>query len=97
MDFNLGTTGFQPPPMEKSSFTTEYKALCRLLKRAREEGNVTQVELARRLNESQSEISKFERGERRLDLVQLRQWCRALNVNLVDFVRSFEDSVRRTK
>jgi transcriptional regulator with XRE-family HTH domain len=83
--------------MEKSPFTHEYRVLCRLLKAARESVGMTQVELAKRLKETQSEISKFERGQRRLDVVQLRRWCQALGVGLSDFVTSFENSLRRTK
>ncbi len=91
------TPRFNRVPMEKSLFTRDYKVLCRLLKAAREEAKVSQVELARRLKETQSEISKFERGERRLDVVQLRRWCMALGVSLVDFVRSFEEALSRRK
>ena len=83
--------------MEKSLFTRDYKILCRLLKQARERAEVTQVELAKRLKETQSEISKYERGERRLDLVQLRRWCKALDVELTDFVRLFDETISRRK
>jgi transcriptional regulator with XRE-family HTH domain len=79
--------------MEKSIFTHEYRTLCRLLRESREKKGITQVQLAERLRETQSEISKFERGERRLDLVQLRQWCRATGVKLADFVRSFDEAL----
>jgi transcriptional regulator with XRE-family HTH domain len=56
---------------------------------------MTQGNLAEKLKETQSEISKFERGERRLDLIQLRRWCRALGVPLADFVTSFEAALSR--
>lgn len=83
--------------MEKSTFTADYRVLCRLLTEARKNSGVTQVELARRLKETQSEVSKYERGERRLDLVQLRQWCKALKIDLLGFVRSFEETVSRKR
>jgi transcriptional regulator with XRE-family HTH domain len=79
--------------MEKSTFTKEYQVFCHLLRQSREQSGITQVQLAKQLNETQSEISKFERGERRLDLVQLHQWCKATGVRLADFARSFEDAV----
>jgi transcriptional regulator with XRE-family HTH domain len=81
--------------MEKSTFTREYKTLCRELKVARERASVTQSELAHRLKETQSEISKFERGERRLDVIQLRRWCRALGISLVEFVESLEEMLSK--
>jgi transcriptional regulator with XRE-family HTH domain len=79
--------------MKKSTFTREYKVFCGLLRECREKGGVTQAELAKRLDETQSEISKFERGERRMDLVQLREWCRATGTKLSDFARAFEEAL----
>jgi transcriptional regulator with XRE-family HTH domain len=79
--------------MRKSTFSREYKTLCRLLREVRQEADVSQVELAARLNETQSDISKFERGERRLDVVQLGWWCKALGCQLSDFVKKYEQQV----
>jgi transcriptional regulator with XRE-family HTH domain len=81
--------------MEKSTFTREYKILCRELIAARARMGLTQSDLAGRLKETQSEISKFERGERRLDVVQLRRWCRAMGIPLPEFVASFEAALSR--
>jgi len=83
--------------MEKSAFTRAHKILCRLLRELRQEAGVTQIELAARLGETQSEVSKFERGERRLDLVQLQVWCEALGASLSDFVTRFEKALPRKK
>lgn len=95
MDFTLGRTAIQRSAMEKSTFTREYRIFCRELKAARERTHVTQSDLARRLKETQSEISKFERGERRLDIVQLRRWCRALDISFPEFVASLEEALGR--
>jgi transcriptional regulator with XRE-family HTH domain len=94
LDFTLGRTATQRSAMEKSTITRDYRVFCRQLKAARERTHITQSELARRLKETQSEISKFERGERRLDIVQLRRWCRALEMSLSDFVAMFENALR---
>lgn len=84
--------------MEKSVFTREYAVLRELLREARGNAHITQVELAERLGETQSFVSKCERGERRLDLVQLRAWCNALGVGLRQFVEDFESQVpKRTR
>lgn len=64
-----------------------------LLKQARLDAGLRQVDLARRLNRPQSFISKYETGERRLDLVELRQICAALQLTLLAFVRRFEMSL----
>jgi transcriptional regulator with XRE-family HTH domain len=79
--------------MEKSIYTREYKVLLRLLREARERAGVTQVELARRLDQTQSFVSKVELGDRRLDLVQLRTVLAALDVRLGSFVGRFEEAL----
>lgn len=75
--------------MEKSVFTSEYELLRRLLREFRKRTNVTQEDLAARLKETQSFVSKCERGERRLDLVQLHAFCKALGIPLLDFVQEY--------
>ena len=64
-----------------------------LLRQIRADAGVTQAELATRLGVPQSVISKFESGERRLDILELRQICRALGLNLTDFVKRLEKAV----
>ena len=86
--------------MDKSIYTREYETLVRLLREAREEANLTQVDLAELLEQSQSFVSKYERGERRLDLIQLRTICQVLGIGLADFVRRLErelGAVRRSR
>jgi transcriptional regulator with XRE-family HTH domain len=79
--------------MEKSVHTREYDVLRRLLREVRERGGITQVELADRLKETQSYVSKVERGERRLDVVQLRAFCKALGTTLPAFIGEFEQCI----
>ena len=55
--------------MPKSIFTPEYDRFRLLLIQARKTAGLTQVELAERLRKPQSYVSKFERGERRLDVI----------------------------
>lgn len=76
--------------MPKSVFTNEYDVFLRSLRDAREAAGVTQVELADRLGMTQSAVSKCERGERRLDVIELRKWCQALRLPLRDFVATLE-------
>ena len=42
---------------------------------------LTQVEVANRLNKPQSYVSKYESGERRLDVVEFLDICDALETN----------------
>ena len=81
--------------MEKTIHTHEYQVLVRLLRKARQDADVTQVELAAELGQTQSFISKIELGESRLDLIQLRAILTALDISLVDFVVTFERELSR--
>ncbi len=81
--------------MKKSVFTREYQVLLQVLHAAREKAEVTQIELARRLGRSQSFVSKCERGERRLDVVQLRQICHAIGTTLPKIVNEFERRLKK--
>ena len=76
--------------MEKSVFTREYEILVELLREVRESARVTQVELAERIEENQVFVSRIERGESRLDVVQLRTICIALGLTLPAFIRKYE-------
>jgi transcriptional regulator with XRE-family HTH domain len=76
--------------MPKTIFSTEQIAVQDLLRRARLEAGLTQAALARKLKRPQSFVCKYEIGERRLDLVELREICRALGVSLTQFVKRFE-------
>ena len=69
------------------------ETLQRLLRRIRVDAGVTQAELATRLGVPQSVVSKIESGERRLDILELRQVCRVLGLSLADFMRRLEKEV----
>jgi transcriptional regulator with XRE-family HTH domain len=81
--------------MEKSSFTPEYAVLLSLLRETREAANITQAELAKRVRETQSYISKWERGEVRLDLIQVHTFCQALGSTWPIFVNLLEDRLQK--
>ena len=76
--------------MEKSITTERHRQLAELLRRLREEAGLTQVDLADRLQVSQSVISKVESGQRRLDLVQLETYAQTLGVELRTLIRRWQ-------
>lgn len=76
--------------MEKSIHSAEYERFLALLRTTRLERGLTQEDIAAKLSATQSFISKCERGERRLDIVELKEWCTALNISLSSFVKRFE-------
>ena len=56
-----------------------------LLRNKREAIGMTQIQLAERLDVSQTVISKIETCERRLDVVELIDVCNAINISVIDF------------
>lgn len=77
--------------MEKSIHTVEYQRLCALLKQLRVDAGLTQVQVAERLGEPQSFVSKYESGERRLDVIELKHVAEALGGSFVEVVRALKD------
>jgi transcriptional regulator with XRE-family HTH domain len=57
--------------MTKSLSTLEYLRLRQLLTEIRERRGLTQAQVATRLEQPQSHVSKYESGERRLDLIEI--------------------------
>jgi transcriptional regulator with XRE-family HTH domain len=68
--------------VEKSIYSAEYQQLCTLLRQLRRDAGLTQVQVAERLDVPQSFVSKYESGERRLDVVELRHVAEALGLTL---------------
>jgi transcriptional regulator with XRE-family HTH domain len=62
-----------------------------LLRETRQAAGVTQVQLAERLDETQSQISKLERGEVRIDVIELRTILLALGASLPAFMAKLEE------
>lgn len=58
-----------------------YRSIIDGLIRYREEIGMTQWELARKLGTDQSQISKFERRERRLDVADYARICHAIGLD----------------
>ena len=77
--------------MAKTIHTPEYRLLIQLLRQLRTQAGLRQKELADMLGKPQSYVSKYESGERRLDVVELRQICQALGVTLPEVIQRWED------
>lgn len=83
--------------MEKSLFSKDYAVFLRELRKARKEVGLTQEELGKRLGQSQSFVSKCERGERRIDIVELRVFCEAIGISFPSFVQRFNATLAKAK
>ncbi|MCG8432556.1 MAG: helix-turn-helix domain-containing protein [Gammaproteobacteria bacterium] len=69
---------------------TRRSALANILRKYRIAADITQTELADKLGVPQSFVSKYESGERRLDLIELSVIADVLDVKLSKIVRDFE-------
>jgi transcriptional regulator with XRE-family HTH domain len=76
--------------VEKSIHTPEQNELLALLRAKRKGAGLSQKSLAQKLGRSQSFVSKYESGELRLDLVQLREICVLLGTTLSRFAKEYE-------
>ena len=65
--------------MKKSTHTPEYQYILKKLVEMRHTSGLTQREMATLLEREQSFVWRIEKGERRLDLVEFRWVCQALN------------------
>lgn len=70
--------------MRKSIYTGRSEILRDMLRQMRERAGLTQRELCRRLNKEHSFVSKYELGDRRLDIVEFYAICKACGVNPTD-------------
>lgn len=71
-----------------------YKRFRELLVRERQKAALTQTELSSRLKRPQSFVSKYERGERRLDVVEFGEVARALGTDPVRLLSVFYQDAR---
>ena len=83
--------------MPKSIHSPRYAELLALLRSARARAGLTQGELASRLRMTQSSVSKVERGERRLDVVELHAWCDALGTPFRRFAADLDERLGRVR
>ena len=72
--------------MPDSFHSEQYKIFITLLREAREAIQMSQAALASKLDQPQTFVSKCETGIRRLDVVELHAWLRALNVDVRKFM-----------
>ncbi|MGB7324875.1 MAG: helix-turn-helix transcriptional regulator [Rubripirellula sp.] len=81
--------------MDKSIYTHEYAVLLRLLRAHREKHGFTQKEMAAKLGVTQSTYSKLERGDRRIDVIQLRTITISIGIDFLKFAQELEQEIRK--
>jgi transcriptional regulator with XRE-family HTH domain len=77
--------------VEKSLYSADYQRLCALLVRLRHQAGLTQVKVAGALGVPQSFVSKYESGQRRLDVIELDHIAAVLGTTLHNIVDGLKD------
>jgi transcriptional regulator with XRE-family HTH domain len=81
--------------MRQPVWSKQQAVLLRMLAQLREDASLNQGALADRLGITQSEVSKFERGERVLDALRLRAWLHALGIEFASFAAALDRELDR--
>lgn len=81
--------------MRKSVHTRDYAAFLELLIEVRHRAGLTQAQLGQQLPFEQPAISKIERGERRVDVIELKMICDRLGTSLHDFIAELEERLSK--
>ena len=68
--------------------------LVSLLREMRIEAGLTQVDLAARIEKDQAYVSRYESGQRRLDVLEVREICQVVGVTLEEFVKRLESALK---
>jgi transcriptional regulator with XRE-family HTH domain len=71
----------------KSVHTKDYDLFLDLLVKARKDASLTQAEVADKLRRPQSYVSKYESGERRLDVVEFLDLARAIGFDPAKLIK----------
>ena len=79
--------------MEKSVHSENQKKFQQLLRELREAKELRQEDVAEALEVPQSFVSKIESGERRLDILELREVCEVLGISLAKFCKQLEEAI----
>jgi transcriptional regulator with XRE-family HTH domain len=77
--------------MDRAARRRQQAVLQALLRDVRRERHLSQQEVADRVGMEQTAISKIELGEKRADLLELRDICEATGISLVDFIVRLEE------
>jgi len=79
--------------VSKAKVTHDRERLAELLRQLRVEAKLRQVDMAAKLDEPQSYVSRYESAEQRLDLIELRRICNVLGITLAELAERFEHGI----
>jgi len=73
--------------MDKTIYTKDHKFIIEQLKKARNDAGLDQEKVADLLGKTQSYVSKIEAGQRRIDIVQLKEFAKIYKKELGYFIK----------
>jgi transcriptional regulator with XRE-family HTH domain len=79
--------------MARTFASKRHEALVGFLKKKRKDAGLTQVQVAERLDRYQSFVTDYERGQKRIDAVELVQIAEAIGFDPIEAVKL----IKRTK
>jgi transcriptional regulator with XRE-family HTH domain len=80
--------------MKKKVYIAQRNRLVGLLREIRIESGLTQLELAAHIERDQTFVSKYESGQRRLDVLEVREICQAIGITLEEFAKRLEKALK---
>jgi len=72
--------------MEKTIYSKEHENLIEKLRTARENAGLDQLEAGKLLGKTQSYISKIESGQRKIDVIQLKEFAKVYKKDIKYFL-----------
>ena len=73
--------------MPRAIYKNEHRKIVERLKKARTALGLGQVEVAKRLGKTQSYLSKIESGQRRFDVLQLKEFAKIYKKDISFFIK----------
>ncbi len=79
--------------MRRKPHLKDYGVLLEMLKAGRQRARMRQADVAAELGRAQATVSKVERGEMWLDVIELRAWLNALEIDFIEFMRELDTTI----
>lgn len=79
--------------MPNSMHSQKYQIFREMLVAARVKTNLTQVQVAEKINKPQSYISKYECGERRLDFTEFVELAIVFEMDIAEFIAQYKQKL----
>ena len=83
--------------MKKQIYTAQRNHLVGLLREMRIEAGLTQIDLAAHIEKDQTYVSRYESGQRKLDVLEIREICQTIGLPLEEFAKRLEDVLKQSQ